>query len=168
LTTDTAVGGTGGATDAGGMEVARDSMVPATCPPPPALPSYQSHIAPIIALKCSPCHTTEAKAGFNWSYDNLVTNSAVTNSKAVCSPGEPPAPTPGATAACQYLEFGKLRVIPGVNYSFGLLWVKIIGDDHILCNDSCGMAMPPKGSGKSLTTCELDTFKKWMQTGAKP
>jgi hypothetical protein len=43
---------------------------------PPAMVGYAKDVAPIIANKCSPCHTTDAKAGFNWSYDNLVTNSA--------------------------------------------------------------------------------------------
>jgi hypothetical protein len=119
---------------------------------PPAVLGFAKDIAPIIASKCSPCHTTDAKAGLNWTYDTLVTNSSVTNA---------------ATKACTYISQPPKRVIPG-DPDRSLLWTKLTLDTTQATVHGCGDPMPPPTSGKSLLTSELDVFHNWIQQGAKP
>jgi hypothetical protein len=114
--------------------------------------SYAQHIAPIIANRCSPCHTTDAKAGFNWTYDNLVTNPAVTNA---------------LTKGCVLISQPPKRVIPG-DADHSLLWVKLVSDTHQATVNNCGDHMPQPVSGKVLPTVELDTIQHWIDQGAKP
>jgi hypothetical protein len=114
--------------------------------------SYAKDVAPIIASKCSPCHTTDAKAGYNWSYDNLVTNSGVTNA---------------LTKDCTYASQPSKRVIPG-DADHSLLWIKLNLDHEQTTVHKCGDTMPLPGSGKVATTPELDTIYRWIQQGAKP
>jgi hypothetical protein len=161
---DGGAGGSGGAPDAGAP---RDTA-PTDIPVAPAMPSFQTHVAPIIAVKCAPCHTTQAKAGNNWTYDNLVTNSTVTNTNATCGPGEVPEPGLGGNAPrdCKYMEGNGKRVTPGASFETSLLYIKIMVEDGRLCDQSCGQQMPPIDSGKSLTTVERDVFKNWMKSGA--
>jgi hypothetical protein len=142
-------GGRGGSTGAGGTSGGAAGSGPVT---PPAMLSYAKDIAPIIAAKCSPCHTTDAKAGLNWTYDTLVTNTNVTN------------PT---TIKCTYLSQPPKRVIPG-DPDRSLLWTKLTLDTTQATVHGCGDPMPLLTSGKSLLTSELDTFHNWIQQGAKP
>jgi hypothetical protein len=114
--------------------------------------SYAQHIAPILSNRCSPCHTTDAKAGFNWTYDNLVTNPAVTNA---------------LTKACVLITQPPKRVIPG-DADHSLLWVKLVSDTHQATVNNCGDHMPQPVSGKVLPTVELDTIQRWIDQGAKP
>jgi hypothetical protein len=120
--------------------------------PPVSDPTYAKDIAPIIANRCSPCHTTDAKAGFNWSYDNLVTNTAVTNA---------------TTVKCTYLIAPARRVIPG-DADHSLLWTKLTLDETQATVHNCGEPMPLPSSGKTVPTSELDTIYRWIQQGAKP
>lgn len=158
-------GGAGGNPDGGAPDVPGVEVRVA-----PPMPSYATHVAPIIAVKCAPCHTTEARAGFNWTYANLVTNSTVTNSAATCGPGEVPDPGLGGNAprTCLYMEGNGRRVTPGASFETSLLYIKIVTEDGRLCDQSCGQQMPPINSGKSLTTYERDVFINWMKTGAMP
>jgi hypothetical protein len=142
----TGTGGAGGQrSDAGAPDVGVTA-------PPPAVPSFAKDIAPIIASKCSPCHTTDAKAGLNWTYDTLVTNTNVTNA---------------ATKACTYISQPPKRVIPG-DPDHSLLWTKMTLDTTQATVHGCGDPMPPPTSGKVLLTPELDMFHAWIQQGAKP
>jgi len=138
-------GGAGGATGAAGG----DAGVVA---PSVAMPTYAKDVAPIIANRCSPCHTTDAKAGFNWSYDNLVTNTTVTNA---------------TTVKCTYLIAPARRVIPG-DADHSLLWTKLTLDETQATVHNCGEPMPLASSGKTVPTSELDTIYRWIQQGAKP
>jgi hypothetical protein len=119
---------------------------------PPVMLSFARDIAPIIASKCSPCHTTEAKAGLNFNYDNLVTNTNVTNA---------------TTNKCTYISQPAKRVIPG-DPDHSLLWTKMTLDTTQATVHACGEMMPPPTSGKVLLTVELDAFHNWIQQGAKP
>jgi hypothetical protein len=156
--------GAGGANGAGGMggSSGTDAGMVDTGPPPPpptdggTVPtgplSFAQHIAPIIANKCSPCHTTQAMAGLNFTYANLVTNAAVTND---------------VTKACDFLNLSApKRVVAGDAYH-SLLWVKISSDNVALAAHFCGVHMP-KDPTKILTTVELDTIEHWIRDGAKP
>jgi hypothetical protein len=161
-------GGAAGAQDAG-TDTPRDSA-PVDVPPAmplPAMVSFATHIAPIIASKCSPCHTTEAKGGNNWTYANLVTNSTVTSTTNMCAPGAAVSP-PNANRDCTFMEGSGKRVVTGPNFELGLMWIKIIGHDGTLCGKACGSSMPPVASGKIVTTVERDLLRKWMTTGAMP
>jgi Protein of unknown function (DUF1592)/Protein of unknown function (DUF1588)/Protein of unknown function (DUF1595)/Protein of unknown function (DUF1587)/Protein of unknown function (DUF1585) len=142
-------GGRGGSTGTAGTSGGAAGSGPVTLP---AMLSYAKDIAPIIAAKCSPCHTTDAKAGLNWTYDTLVTNTSVTN------------PT---TIKCTYLSQPPKRVIPG-DPDRSLLWTKLTLDTTQATVHFCGDPMPLLTSGKSLLTSELDTFHNWIQQGAKP
>lgn len=165
-------GGTGGA--GGGQDAAVDlprDLAPTDVPPAmplPAVVTYAAHIAPIIASKCSPCHTTEARGGNNWSYATLVTNSTVTSTTAACAPTATATPPPNANRACEFMEGSGKRVVTGPNFELGLMWIKIVGHDGTLCGKACGSSMPPVASGKVTTTYERDVIKKWMSTGAMP
>jgi hypothetical protein len=143
-------GGAGGSTpDAGPGPTDGGSVDQVTVPTGPL--GYAKNIAPIIASRCSPCHTTDAKAGLNFTYDNLVTNSAVTNT---------------TTKACDWLTAPPRRVIAG-DPDHSLLWVKLTFDGAIATH-MCGDHMPLATSGKMVTTVELDTIQRWMSQGAKP
>ncbi|HET6284566.1 MAG TPA: hypothetical protein VFH73_26655 [Polyangia bacterium] len=157
-------GGSGGAPDAGAP---RDTA-PTDIRVAPAMPTFTTHVAPIIAVKCAPCHTMQAKAGYNWTYDNLVTNSTVTNTNAACGPGEVAEPGLGGNAPrdCKYMEGNGKRVTPGPAFETSLVYLKIMVEDGRLCDQSCGQQMPPTDSGKSLDTYERDIFKNWMKNGA--
>ena len=159
-------GGSGGGVDGGPRDTAPlDQRVA------PAMPSFATHVAPVIAAKCSPCHTTEAKAGYNWTYANLVTNSTVTTTIGKCGSSsnkpEPPGPM-AANKDCIYMEGNPKRVKPGAEFEFGLLYIKILTEDARLCDAYCGSQMPPADSGKTLDTYERDIFKNWMKSGAMP
>jgi hypothetical protein len=92
-------------------------------------------------------------AGYNWSYDTLVTNSAVTNA---------------ATASCVFLTKPGKRVIPG-DPDHSLLYVKITEDvAQLASGHNCGVPMPNPTSGKTLTTTEIDTIYAWIKGGALP
>ncbi|HEX3697430.1 MAG TPA: DUF1592 domain-containing protein [Polyangia bacterium] len=145
--------GTGGApVDAGPADVGRPDSGTVDGPVVPTGPiSYAMHVAPIIANKCSPCHTTDAKAGLNFSYANLVTNSTVTNA---------------LTVACDWLTPPPKRVVPG-DTDHSLLWVKLTFDGAITTH-MCGDHMPLATSGKTVTTAELDIIQRWINQGAKP
>jgi hypothetical protein len=140
--------GSAGAAGTGGGQAGSGSVVVPTGPL-----SYATHIAPIIANKCSPCHTTQAAAGLNYTYDNLVTNSAVTNA---------------ATKGCTLLLAPPRRVIPG-DPDHSLLYIKLAEDEHQLASGhNCGGPMPNPTSGKILLTVELDTIHNWIKGGALP
>jgi hypothetical protein len=153
-------GGTGGATGAtGGTTGGTSGSGGATATPdggvttPTVLnPTYATDIAPIIAAKCEPCHTTQAKAGFNWTYATLVTNGAVTNA---------------LTKGCIFLDTSHRRVVPG-DADHSLLWVKIALNEHQVMVNNCGDAMPQAPSPHILLTSELDTIRAWITQGAKP
>ena len=150
----------------------------------PSVLSFAKDIAPIIQSTCSPCHTTQAKGGYNFTYDNLVTHSDVTDTNAASDPDSPcgkPSSTPGApnlqpgtgsNAACDLpdLTLGKLRkrVVPGANWEWSVLWVKINLQSEGTCTHYCGGEMPPPSSGKALTTFDRDTIKIWIAKGALP
>ena len=114
--------------------------------------SYAKHIAPIVADRCSPCHTTEAKAGLNFTYDNLVTNSTVTNT---------------LTKGCALALMPVKRVIAG-DPDHSLLWIKLNNDDHVTTTQFCGDHMLQNASGKVVPTVQLDTIQRWIQQGALP
>jgi hypothetical protein len=150
----------------------------------PSVLSFAKDIAPIIQSTCSPCHTTQAKGGYNFTYDNLVTHSDVTDTNSASDPLSPcgkPSLTPGApnlqpgtgsNAACDLpdLTFGKprKRVVPGANWEWSVLWVKIDLQSEGTCTHYCGGEMPPQSSGKALTTFDRDTIKIWIAKGALP
>ncbi len=150
----------------------------------PSVLSFAKDIAPIIQSTCSPCHTTQAKGGYNFTYANLVTNSDVTDMNAASDPLSPcgkPSLTPGApnlqpgtgsNAACDLpdLTLGKprKRVVPGANWEWSVLWVKINLQSEGTCTHYCGGEMPPPSSGKALTTFDRDTIKIWIAKGALP
>jgi hypothetical protein len=140
--------GAAGASGAAGQGAAGTGVVT----PPPAVYSFARDIAPIIAKKCSPCHTTDAKSGNNWTYDTLVTNTNVTNA---------------ATNKCTYISQPPKRVIPG-DPDHSLLWTKMTLDTTQATVHGCGDPMPPPTSGKVLLTVELDAFHDWIVQGAKP
>jgi hypothetical protein len=150
---------TTGAAGAGGGGPAGSSGTPdggaagvGVVTPPPAMPTFAKDVAPIIANKCSPCHTTDAKAGLNWTYATLVTNTNVTNA---------------TTMKCTYISQPPKRVIPG-DADHSLLWTKLTLDTTQATVHACGDPMPLPTSGKVLTTSELDVFYNWIQQGAKP
>jgi hypothetical protein len=148
----------GGTTGGGGMSGAAGAtvvdggnVVQGAVPTGPF--SFAQDIAPIIANKCSPCHTTQAAAGLNFTYANLVTNALVTNV---------------ATKACIFLLAPAKRVVPG-DPDHSLLYVKLVDDEEQLTGTHmCGDAMPQAISGKSLMTAELDTIEHWIRGGALP
>jgi hypothetical protein len=119
---------------------------------PTGLLGFAQYIAPIIAAKCSPCHTTQAAAGLNFTYANLVTNATVTNT---------------ATKGCDLLSAPPKRVVAG-DPDHSLIYVKLNEDAHQLMAHICGDPMPQPVSGKSLTTAELDTVAHWIRGGALP
>jgi hypothetical protein len=133
-------GGTGGTVEQGGAP----SIV--------ANPTYAADIAPILATNCAPCHTTDAAAGYNWSYDTLVTNSAITSPLA---------------ETCKYIDDSNRRVVPG-DPDHSLLWIKLALDQHQNSANGCGDHMPQEGSGHILTTAQLDTIRRWIVQGALP
>jgi hypothetical protein len=147
--------GTGGA-GAGGAEGSGGSSNPdptdAAAPPVVTNPTFAEHIAPIIATNCEPCHTTQAKAGFNWTYDTLVTNSTITSALA---------------GTCKYIDASHHRVIPG-DPDHSLLWIKVALDQHQNSANGCGDAMPQSPSPHILTTLELDMIRAWIVQGAQP
>jgi hypothetical protein len=150
----------------------------------PSVLSFAKDIAPIIQSTCSPCHTTQAKGGYNFTYANLVTNSDVTDMNAASDPLSPcgkPSLTPGApnlqpgtgsNAACDLpdLTLGKTRkrVVPGANWEWSVLWVKIDLQSEGTCTHYCGGEMPPPSSGKTLNTFDRTTIKIWIANGALP
>jgi hypothetical protein len=148
----TGAGGGGMSGGAGGGGAGAGGMGGGAVAPTVANPTYAKDIAPIIANRCSPCHTTDAKAGFNWTYDNLVTNTAVTNT---------------TTKACTYLIAPPRRVIPG-DADHSLLWTKLTLDETQATVHNCGEPMPLPSSGKTVPTSELDTIYHWIEQGAKP
>jgi hypothetical protein len=156
LTAQTPDGGAGasgvtGAGGAGASTAGNDAGFGSSVPTGPL--SYATNIAPIIASKCSPCHTTQAAAGYDWTYANLVTNSAVTNA---------------ATKGCVFLLSPGKRVVPG-DPDHSLLYVKITGDVEQLGGaHNCGLPMPDPTSQLSLTTNEIDTIFAWIMNGANP
>jgi hypothetical protein len=115
-------------------------------------PTYAQDIAPILESNCEPCHTTEAKGGFNWSYDTLVTNSTITSDLA---------------GTCKYIDGSKSRVVPG-DPDHSLLWIKIALDQHQNSANGCGDHMPQEPSPHILTTAQLDTIRRWIVQGAMP
>ncbi len=133
-------GGKGGSTGTGGTVA------------PPAVLGFAHDVAPIIASKCSPCHTTDAKGGSNWTYDTLVTNPNVTNA---------------ATTKCTFVSQPPKRVIAG-DPDHSLLWIKLTITEHQSMVSLCGDQMPLAASGKTLSTPELDIVHNWIQQGAKP
>ncbi|HVZ75273.1 MAG TPA: DUF1592 domain-containing protein [Polyangia bacterium] len=144
----TGTGGSAGTTGTGGVTGTGGSTTP------PAVYSYATDIAPIIANRCSPCHTTDMKAGAgtNWTYDTLVTNGTV---------------TAALTKGCIFLSAPPRRVVPG-DPDHSLLWIKLTSDTHQAMVNNCGDHMPLPSSGKMLTTGELDAVQHWIQQGAKP
>ena len=145
--------GTGGVSGGSGGSSGADAGAPPIVSTV-ANPTYAKDIAPIIATKCEPCHTTQAQAGLNFTYDNLVVNSAVTNA---------------ATMNCTFLDASKRRVVPGTPDS-SLLWAKIeVQDDNLGGTHKCGIHMPPLATSKHvLATVEADTIRLWIKQGAKP
>jgi hypothetical protein len=117
-----------------------------------ANPTFARDIAPIIATKCEPCHTTQAKAGFNWTYESLVTNSTITSALA---------------GTCKYIDGTKKRVVPG-DPDHSLIWIKVAIDQHQSSANGCGDHMPQAPSPHVLTTAELDTIRAWIVQGALP
>ncbi|HEY2903085.1 MAG TPA: hypothetical protein VGL59_21060, partial [Polyangia bacterium] len=93
----------------------------------------------------------DAKAGLNFTYANLVTNSTVTNA---------------TTVACDWLTPPPKRVVPG-DTDHSLIWIKLTFDGSITTH-MCGDKMPLASSGKSVTTAEIDTIQRWINQGAKP
>jgi hypothetical protein len=148
--------GSGGSTGAAGTTGAGGSTgqggAGGSLPPLPAVLSFARDIAPIIAKQCSPCHTTDAKGGANWTYDTLVTNTNVTNA---------------ATMKCTYISQPAKRVIPG-DPDHSLLWAKLTLDHEQATVHGCGEPMPPPTSGKVPTTRDLDAIHDWIAQGAKP
>jgi len=146
-------GGAGGASGAGGMS-GMGGADPGQGGAPPVVmnPTYAVDIAPIIAANCEPCHTTEAKGGFNWSYDSLVSDSTVTSALA---------------GTCKYLDGTKSRVVPG-DPDHSLLWIKLALDQHQNSANGCGDHMPQEPSPHILTTAQLDTIRLWIVQGAVP
>ena len=140
--------GAAGTTGAAGSTVATDGGSTIEV----ANPTYAQDIAPIIAANCEPCHTTEAKAGLNWTYATLVTTSTVTNA---------------LTKGCIFLGAPPRRVVPG-DPDHSLLWVKLALGEHQDMVNGCGDAMPQAPSPHSLTTTQLDTVRTWIVQGAKP
>jgi hypothetical protein len=140
-------GGTSGMGGAAGMDVGQGGA-----PVVVANPTYATDIAPILMANCEPCHTTEAKGGFNWSYDTLVTNSDITSELA---------------GTCKYIDASKLRVVPG-DPDHSLLWMKLALDQHQLEANGCGDHMPQAPSPHVLTTAQLDTIRRWIVQGAMP
>jgi hypothetical protein len=147
-----AAGGGGGSSGAGGSSGSgTDAGAVVSVPTGPI--SYATSVAPIIANKCSPCHTTQAAAGLNFTYANLVTNSLVTNA---------------TTKGCIFLVAPPRRVVPG-DPDHSLLYVKLLDDEEQLTGTHmCGDAMPQAISGKSLMTAELDIINHWILGGALP
>jgi hypothetical protein len=144
--------GTAGAGGGGGSTTTGAGGAGGTPAPLAAMLSYARDIAPIIAKECSPCHTTDAKGGSNWTYDTLVTNTNVTNA---------------TTMKCTYISQPPKRVIPG-DPDHSLLWTKLTLDHEQATVHFCGDPMPPPTSGKVPTTPELDAIHNWIQQGAKP
>jgi hypothetical protein len=143
--------GGAGAGAAGSSGAAGSAGSSGTVPTGPI--SYATTIAPIIANKCSPCHTTMMAAGSNWTYDTLVTNSAVTNA---------------ATKSCVFLIAPGKRVVAG-DPDHSLLFIKITEDmEQLGGTHNCGLPMPNPSSGKTLTTLEIDTIRAWIRGGALP
>jgi hypothetical protein len=91
-------------------------------------------------------------AGFNFTYDNLVTNSAVTNT---------------ITKPCDFLNPQPKRIAAG-DPDHSLLWIKVSSDNVALASHMCGEHMPQLKSGIVLSTIELDTIHNWIRDGAKP
>jgi Protein of unknown function (DUF1588)/Protein of unknown function (DUF1585) len=145
-------GGAGGASGAAGTSPDAGAVEAGSVPTGPL--SYATNIAPIIANKCSPCHTTQAAAGAdtNWTYATLVTNGAV---------------TAAATKGCVFLTAPQKRVVPG-DPDHSLLYVKVTEDVHQAMANNCGQSMPLPTSGKTLTTTEIDTIYSWIKGGANP
>jgi Protein of unknown function (DUF1592)/Protein of unknown function (DUF1588)/Protein of unknown function (DUF1585)/Protein of unknown function (DUF1595)/Protein of unknown function (DUF1587) len=117
-----------------------------------ANPTFAKDIAPIIAANCEPCHTAQAKAGFNWNYDNLVTNSTITSPLA---------------GTCKYIDAAHKRVVPR-DPDHSLMWVKLAIDEHQSTANGCGDHMPQAPSPHVLTTAQLDTIRAWIVQGALP
>jgi hypothetical protein len=140
-------GGADGMGGTGGMDVGQGGA-----PTVVANPTYAADIAPILEVNCAPCHTTDAAAGFNWSYDTLVTNSAITSPLA---------------ETCKYIDDSNRRVVPG-DPDHSLLWIKLALDQHQNSANGCGDHMPQEGSGHILTTAQLDTIRRWIVQGALP
>jgi hypothetical protein len=143
-------GGAGGADNMGGMggmDVGQGGAAVVI-----ANPTYAADIAPILEANCEPCHTTEAKGGFNWSYDTLVTNSQITSALA---------------DTCKYLDDTDRRIVPG-DPDHSLLWMKLALDQHQLEANGCGDHMPQAPSPHILTTAQLDTIRRWIVQGAMP
>jgi len=141
-----AVGGSGGAAPTGGMPATGGSGMAV------ANPTFAKDIAPIIAANCEPCHTTQAKAGFNWNYDNLVTNGTITSALA---------------GSCKYIDGTHKRVIPR-DPDHSLIWVKLALDEHQTTANGCGDHMPQAPSTHVVTTAQLDTIRAWIVQGALP
>jgi Protein of unknown function (DUF1592)/Protein of unknown function (DUF1588)/Protein of unknown function (DUF1595)/Protein of unknown function (DUF1587)/Protein of unknown function (DUF1585) len=145
-------GGAAGASGAAGTTGAGGSAPVDAGSVPTGPLSFATNIAPIIADKCSPCHTTQAASGSNWTYATLVTNPAVTNT---------------ATKGCVFLLAPPKRVVPG-DPDHSLLYVKVTEDAHQAMANNCGLPMPNPTSGKTLTTTEIDTIYAWIKGGALP
>ncbi|HTM45681.1 MAG TPA: DUF1592 domain-containing protein [Polyangiaceae bacterium] len=143
--------GSGGAPATGGTG-GTGTVAQGGSPPVVANPTYANDIAPIIAANCEPCHTMQMKGGFNWTYDSLVTNSAITSALA---------------GTCKYLDGTKRRVVPG-DPDHSLLWIKIALDEHQNTANGCGDHMPQAPSAHVVTTAELDTIHTWIVQGAMP
>jgi hypothetical protein len=141
-------GGTSATGGTGGMGM----VAQGGSPPVVANPTYATDIAPIIAANCEPCHTMQMKGGFNWTYDTLVTNSAITSALA---------------GTCKYLDGTKRRVVPG-DPDHSLLWIKIALDEHQNTANGCGDHKPQAPSAHVVTTAQLDTIHTWIVQGAMP
>lgn len=141
-------GGTGGAANGGTGGTVEQGGAPNVV----ANPTYAADIAPILATNCAPCHTTDSAAGFNWSYDTLVTDSAITSALA---------------DTCKYIGDTKQRVVPG-DPDHSLMWIKLALDQHQNEANGCGDHMPQEASGHILTTAQLDTIRLWIVQGAVP
>jgi hypothetical protein len=161
LPADPAGSGAGGSTAAGGAALAGGSggsaLAGGSGPTggagmAVANPTFASDIAPIIAANCEPCHTTQAKAGFNWTYDNLVTHSTITSALA---------------GSCKYIDGTQQRVIPR-DPDHSLIWIKLALDEHQNTANGCGDHMPQAPSPHVLTTAQLDTIRAWIVQGALP
>jgi hypothetical protein len=117
---------------------------------PVASLSFMTDVAPIVMSKCSPCHTTQAKAGFNWNYMNLVTNPTVTAT---------------TTVNCSFMMGSKKHVVPGMPNT-SLMWIKLSRTSAELTTAKCGLPMPQ--SPQTLTSVEKTTIQDWIMGGAKP